>query len=87
MTEQTTQNKEQKEELQYTSRVISMICLPQKESIFSELGTTITIVDEAAGEFLEVTQSTDMGLMVIRITKKEWPHLRSTINTMMDNVK
>jgi hypothetical protein len=81
-----TQNKEQ-EELQYTSRVISMICLPQKEPIFSELGTTITIVDEAAGEFLEVAQSTDLGLMNIRITKKEWPHLRSTINAMMDNVK
>jgi hypothetical protein len=80
------QNKEQ-EELQYMSRIISMICLPQKEPIFSELGTTITIVDEAAGEFLEVTQSTDSGLMTTRITKKEWPHLRSTINAMMNNVK
>jgi hypothetical protein len=82
-----TQNKEQEEELQYVSRVISMICLPQKEPIFSELGTTITIVDEAAGEFIEVTQSTDLGLMTTRITKNEWPHLRSTINAMMDNVK
>jgi hypothetical protein len=52
---QTAQIKEYKEqELQYTSRVISMICLPKKEPIFSELSTAITIVDEAAGEFLEV---------------------------------
>jgi len=58
-----------------------MLFLPKNDPIYSPAATTISIVDEGAGEFLELSQSTGK----IQIDPHEWPLLREAINTMIEN--
>lgn len=67
----------------YQARVISMSVGPTDEPIFSELATTITIVDESGGEFVEVSQEGRDGLGKIVIDRDEWPTMRETIDNMI----
>ena len=60
-----------------------MVVLPEDRPIFSEMATTVTIVDEAAGEFVEVGQSGDISLDKIAINPNEWPALREAIDMMI----
>ena len=64
-----------------------MIVNLDHEPIFADTATTVTIVDEAAGEFLEITQSTDEALMKLRVCKEEWPAIRDTIEQMFSLTK
>jgi len=69
----------------YETRVISVIVCPRGEPTFSELVTRIEIVDEAAGEFIKVTQEgghTDYGKS-IAIEDGDWPVLRGAIDAMV----
>ena len=49
--------------------------------MFSEYATEIKIVDEAAGEFLEVSQTWRTDLGKIAINPEEWPTLRDAMMT------
>ena len=71
----------------YETRTLSIIVLPENESIFSEMATTVTIEDEAGGEFVVVEQSvlTDAGK--IRIDSTEWPALRAAIDRMIEECR
>lgn len=72
---------------EYETRIVRLLVAPKADPIFSELATTITIEDEAAGEYVEVEQeggSTDLaGRRVILITPEEWPLLREAIDRMI----
>jgi hypothetical protein len=67
----------------YGVRVIALSVGPQDEPIFSEQATTITLVDESAGEFVEVSQHGRSDLGKIAINPEEWPELRRAINRMI----
>ena len=67
----------------YETRTLSIIVLPEKESIFSEMATTVTIEDEAGGEFVVVEQSGLVDAGKIRIDSTEWPALRAAIDRMI----
>jgi hypothetical protein len=67
----------------YETRITGLTIAPQKEPIFSECATNVRIVDEAAGEFVEVEQQSGTGLGKIQFTPEEWPHLRKAINRMV----
>ena len=69
--------------MDYEIRTTSMIVLPTTEPLFSEMATTVTIVDEAGGELVEVSQSGHEDLGKIAITSEEWPHLRQAIDTLI----
>lgn len=71
----------------YKTRTLSVIVLPEKEPIFSERGTIISIVDEASGEFIEVKQDYSNTTNTIRIDPFEWPSLRSAINKMINECR
>ena len=61
-----------------------MAVLPEDQPIFSELATTVTIVDESADEeFVEVGQSGHISLGKIAINPNEWPALREAIDMMI----
>ncbi len=61
-------------------RMTQMVLLPSPESdIFDERGFTITIVDDAGGEFVEVLNN-DHKLCVDPF---EWPELRDAIDSMI----
>lgn len=60
--------------------------MPAGEPIFSERATRISIVDEAAGEFVEVSQESRAGLGKIAIDREEWPTLRAAIDKMIESL-
>ncbi len=60
---------------------------PHDQPIYSEEATTITIVDEAGGEYVEVSQAGRSDLGKIAINPEEWPELRDTIDRMIGMCK
>jgi len=67
----------------YITRTTQVVVLPEDQPVFSELATTVTIVDEGAGEFVEVVQSGRIDLGKIAINPNEWPALREAIDMMI----
>ncbi len=67
----------------YVIRKTEVAVLPDGDPLFSEMATHVRIVNEAAGEFVEVEQHgrTDVGK--ICINPDEWPHLRAVIDEMI----
>ena len=63
------------------SRVTQIIVLPEDEPIFSERGYTITIKDEAAGEYIEIEDHQEESK--VAINPEEWPAIRAAINKMV----
>lgn len=47
------------------------------------MATTVAICDEAAGEFVEVTQHGRVDIGKIQINPEEWPSLREAIDRMI----
>lgn len=70
----------------YITRTLKIAILPESESIFSERCTTVEIEDQAAGEYLVVTQnsmSTAVKEQQIEIDPKEWTPLMEAIERML----
>lgn len=68
----------------YEIRPISWVIYPEGEPLYSEMATKISIVDESAGEYVEVEQNGHVDLGKILITRDEWPMLRAAIDTAVD---
>ena len=69
-------------------RTLKIALIPKGEPIFSERATHIEIVDEAAGEFVEVSQDYDnVKSGTIAIDSTEWPLLKSSIDRMIDDCR
>lgn len=68
-------------------KTLSVVVKPVGEPLFSEEATTISIVDEAGGEFVVVSQSARDDLGKIAINPEEWPTLRAAIDTMIKACK
>ena len=62
----------------YETRTTKIIVGVKGDPIFSESITEIEIIDEAAGEFLEISQDDKK----LRFDKEEWPHVRNAIEKM-----
>ena len=69
--------------MDYEIRTLCVLVVPQDQPTFSEYATEIKIVDEAAGEFLEVSQIGRTDLGKIAINPEEWPTLRDAIDRMV----
>jgi hypothetical protein len=68
----------------YQTRTLKIAVGVKGEPIFHAGATEIEIIDEAAGEFLKVTQSPDDAEPgVIKIDPHEWPMLKAAIDRMM----
>lgn len=67
----------------YTTRTQSLIVMPEGDSLFSEMATTITIEDDGGGEFLSVEQTGVSAAGRIHIDKIEWVALRDAIEKML----
>jgi hypothetical protein len=55
--------------------------------LFSEQATTITITDEAGGEYVEIAQSRDDGEGKVLITSEEWPTIRAAVDAMINDCR
>lgn len=60
----------------------SLIVVPEGDPIYSETATTVRLVDEAAGMFVEVEQH-GRDVDKIAIDPEEWPAIRDAIDRMM----
>ena len=70
----------------YQIRVTRLSVLPIGEPIFSEKATHVSIMDEAAGEFIEVSQARDQSgveSQTIRIDSEEWPTIKQAIDQLI----
>lgn len=71
----------------YETRVTRLTVVPQGEPIYGELATHVEIVDEAAGEFVEISKTTLVGREVVGIDPVEWPALRDAIQKMISECR
>ena len=67
----------------YETRITKVTVLPKGEPLFHEGATQIEIVDEAGGEYLEVSQCSDKNEGKILIDPYEWPVLKKAIDKMI----
>jgi len=64
--------------MNYETRTTKMIVGIKGQQIFDDSVTEIEIVDEAAGEFLEISQEGGK----LRFDLEEWPHVRAAVEKM-----
>ena len=67
----------------FETRVTAVTVCKTGEPIFSGYATRVEIVDEAAGEFVEVSQAGREGGGKIAIDPAEWPELRAAIDDLL----
>lgn len=76
--------------MEYITRTTRLSVMPKGAPIFSERCTHVSIVDEAAGEFLEIEQQSgcpDVKAQTITIEASEWPELKGAIDNLLDDIK
>ena len=67
----------------YETRTTKVTIVPKGQPIFNQEATEVEIVDEAAGEYVEVRQCSDQYDGKIGITVEEWPTIRKAIDDML----
>ena len=69
-------------------RTLSIAVMPDNARIFDQNTTTVSIEDEAAGEYVKVAQCNDgVEPGVIKIDPTEWPAMRDSITRMIDQCR
>lgn len=76
-------------EMTYITRPITWIVLPEGDSICSECGTEVHIVDEARGEFVELRQTRRIyeGKHVCVFDIEEFPALFAAVELAVAEIK
>jgi hypothetical protein len=69
--------------MDFDTRTLKIAVIPKGEKIFNNQVTQVEIVDEAAGEYVEVSQCNDSNDGRIAICKDEWPAIRAAIDKML----
>jgi hypothetical protein len=72
------------------TRITRLTITPEDEPIFSERATHIEIVDEAAGEYLVITQeqgNINNDNRSIAIDPSEWETIKSAIEQMLTIIR
>lgn len=73
--------------MDYEIRTVGLLVVPKDEPMFSEYATEIKITDEAAGEFVEVSQGGHTDLGKVCISPEEWLALRDAIDQMVQQCR
>jgi hypothetical protein len=74
----------------YETRVTRVTVLPEGEPIFGERATHIEIEDEAAGEFVKVSQEgghIDDSKFVLFGDKDEWDAVKKVVDSMFKEIE
>jgi len=72
---------------EYETRVTSWTVAPKGDPTFSEMATVVSIDDEAAGEFVTISQQGRVDLGKIAIYVNEWPALRAAIDEALSECR
>lgn len=73
--------------MEFEKRVTAMMVCKKGEPLFGDYVTRVEIVDEAAGEFVEVSQEGREGGGKIAIAAVEWPVLRGAIDQLLNDCR
>ena len=76
--------------MKYTSRITQMTILPVGEPLFSDRATVVSIVDEAAGEYIQVKQKADTTSetdQTIAFDPDEWEEVTDVVNQMFGEIR
>ena len=73
--------------LNYETRVIKVIVVPKGEPLFSELATFIEIDDEAAGEYIKISQPSRQENGTVCFDGEEWELVRLEIDKAFANCR
>jgi hypothetical protein len=76
--------------MKYTSRITQMTILPVGEPLFSDRATVVSIVDEAAGEYIQVKQQADTTSetdQTIAFDPDEWEEVTDVVNQMFGEIR
>jgi hypothetical protein len=70
-------------------RVTRLSVLPPNDPLFSNQCTDLSIVDEAAGEFLKIEQQNDdpAHQSAFLLTTEEWPAIKQAIETLLSEIQ
>lgn len=76
----------------YIARTTQITVLPEGDDLFRETSTTVSITDEAGGEFVTVVQEREKAdgsapKQEIAIDPTEWPAIRSAIDRLVKGCK
>jgi len=80
----------------FRTRATRLTVLPEGDPIFSEMATHIELDDEAAGEYVTITQDRATprykdGIKnannAISITPEEWPVIKAAIDQLIEDIK
>ncbi len=67
--------------------ITQVVVVEDGEVLHHDSATTITIEDEAAGEFVTISQHIDEGVMTLKVDPAEWPTLRDAIDMMISKCR
>ncbi len=67
----------------YEIRTTKLVVAPKGEEVYSDMCTFVEVTDEAAGEFVMVSQSGRSDIGKIAISPEEWPAIKDAINRMI----
>ena len=74
--------------MKFKTRTTQIMILPEGEPIFSDMGTSITIRDDAAGEYLVIGQVRDDSEKgEILVSDNEWPEIYMGIERMIGEIR
>jgi hypothetical protein len=73
--------------MDFDTRTLKIAVIPKGEKIFNNQVTQVEIVDEAAGEYVEVSQCSESYDGKIGICKYEWPAIRAAIDKMLEECR
>ena len=76
-------------EHRFVIRATRLSVLPEGEGINSDQGTDVTIVNEGAGEFVEITQQSgnaERGSQCIQVGPSEWVAVKAAVQMLMDDI-
>lgn len=71
----------------YEIRTVALVVNKKGCAVFDDCATRVEIVDEAAGEFVEVRQNASRTNGLIGITSEEWPLLREAIDRLISECR
>lgn len=66
----------------FEKRVVKVAVCPANKQLFDEQCTYVEIVDEAAGEFIKISQNRDDSDKDVRIDPDEWALIKETVDEM-----
>jgi len=69
------------------TRITRMHIVPEGEPIYTEMGYSVEIDDEAGGEFIVIKDGSTREKIGVSIDPKDWPAVRDCVEQIIYSIK